>query len=88
MNTRTATPDPAGLYVSDEEMFKRLNVCKQKGRAAVQQLEPYGFPKQDPLFSNKRYWPAVRRYLDNRHGIGQTDKASSIPSPHHEEDWS
>jgi hypothetical protein len=27
------------------------------------------FPAKDPLFGNKRYWPAVRAFLDARSGL-------------------
>lgn len=85
MTTPTAAK-PTGLYVSDDEMFRRLNVCRDKGRAAVEQLEPQGFPRKDPLFSGKRYWPAVRSFLDKRNGIGET-QATPNASPEDEENW-
>lgn len=37
-------------------------------------LEAKGMPKIDPLMGG-RYWPAVRRWFDARHGIAERPKA-------------
>jgi hypothetical protein len=45
-------------------------VSEHAGRLAVLALDKNPrFPKKDPLFSNKRYWPAVRAFMAARHGI-------------------
>src|SRR5258707_6436254 len=56
-----------GLFVSDVELYRRLGVGPGTGRIAVRSLEYNGFPKKDPLFGNKRYWPAVRAFLDDHY---------------------
>jgi hypothetical protein len=57
-----------GLFVSDAELYRRLGVGPRTGRLAVLVLERSGqFPKKDPLFGNKRYWPAVVKKLDDRY---------------------
>ena len=65
---RTETPE-AGLFVSDTELYRRLGVGPKTGQAAVHALEPHGFPLKQPLFGNKRYWPAVRFFLDRYYGL-------------------
>jgi hypothetical protein len=65
-NDRPAAPQE-GLFVSDVELYRRLGVGPRTGRIAVQALEPAGFPKKDRLWGNKRYWPAVRKFLDDRY---------------------
>ena len=60
-----------GLFVSDLELYRRLGVGPRTGRDAVRALESRGFPRKDPLFGNKRYWPAVRHFLDSLHGLAE-----------------
>jgi len=69
-NDRPAAPEE-GLFVSDVELYRRLGVGPRTGRIAVRSLQHSGFPPKDPLFGNKRYWPAVRAFLDDRyiHGL-------------------
>lgn len=38
-------------------------------KSAVAILEGEGLPRRDPLFGNRRYWPAVLAYLQRRHGL-------------------
>jgi len=63
------------LFVSDAEIYRRLGVGPRTGRIAILAMEKGGlFPKKDPLFGNKRYWPAVAKAIDDRY--------SSSPSRH------
>jgi hypothetical protein len=58
------------LFVSDTEMLRRIGISEKIGRVAVRELEKRQvFPPKDPLFGNKRYWPAVRAFLDARGGL-------------------
>jgi hypothetical protein len=60
----------SALFVSDTEMLRRIGVSKKIGRIAIRELEKrLAFPPKDPLFGNKRYWPAVRAFLDARGGV-------------------
>jgi hypothetical protein len=60
-----------GLFIFDTEMYRRMGVSEKVGRVAVRELEKRQvFPARDPLFGNKRYWPAVRAFLDARAGVG------------------
>jgi hypothetical protein len=69
-SSRTNKPNDAreGLFVSDAELYRRLGVGPRTGRQAVMALERVGqFPRKDPLFGNKRYWPAVVAKLNERY---------------------
>jgi hypothetical protein len=68
---RPAAPEE-GLFVSDVELYRRLGVGPRTGRIAVRSLQHNGFPPKDPLFGNKRYWPAVRAFLDDHYIHGQS----------------
>lgn len=58
------------LYLSDAELVKRLGIGEKTGRVAFRELErARGFPQKDPLFADKRYWPAVKAFLDRRSGV-------------------
>lgn len=77
-HTLTEHPD-AGLFVSDKELFRRLGVGPTTGRVAVRTLEAQGFPRKQPLFCNKRYWPAVRHFLDGLYGLVKRGTAHDAP---------
>jgi len=53
--------------------------------SAVAVLEREGLPKRDPLFGNRRYWPAVEAFLRRRAGL--RPEAPSY-APDGVEDWS
>ncbi|HZV05539.1 MAG TPA: hypothetical protein VE999_10690 [Gemmataceae bacterium] len=74
----TEQPD-AGLFVSDKELFRRLGVGPTTGRVAVRTLESQGFPRKQPLFGNRRYWPAVRHFLDGLYGLVKRGTAHDAP---------
>lgn len=76
-STRTATPE-IGLFVSDTELQRRLGVGPKTGRIAVQTLELSGFPPKQPPIGNKRYWPAVRFFLDRYYGL--IDGRAAVPA--------
>jgi len=65
-----ARRDP--LFLSDAEIAERLGLTLDQAEVAIRALEEKrgGFPPKNPLFGNKRYWPAVRAYLDNMAGMG------------------
>jgi hypothetical protein len=73
-------------FVTDAEIARRWKVSEKTARGAIRQLERVGFPKKDPLFANKRYWPAVKAFIDRRYGLGTA--APSGPSDiRSQEDW-
>ena len=74
------------LFPSEEEVaFELLGPGKLgewKGMAPI--LERRGLPPIDPMFG-RRYWPAVKQWLDFRYNIGDVP-APQVPDG--EEDWS
>jgi hypothetical protein len=60
--------DAEGLFIPDSEMYRRLGVSPRIGRMAVLALERSGFPPKLPLWGNRRYWPAIRAFLDRHYG--------------------
>ena len=65
----SATPEPS-LYLSDAAIARQLGIGKDRWRANAVVLEKQGLPRPDPLFGHRRYWPAVRAFLDRRAGLG------------------
>lgn len=58
------------LYVTDAELIRWLGVPEAEFRRLLPGLESkYGFPKKSPLFSGRRYRPAVKAWLDKHHGV-------------------
>lgn len=60
------------LYVTDAELIRRMGVPERTARRVIQMLDQdrkSGFPPKQSLFGNRRYWPAVRAFLDNYSGL-------------------
>lgn len=58
------------LYLTDAELIRRLGVPEKVMRPMLPGLEKdYGFPKKSPLFGERRYWPAVKSWLDKHNGL-------------------
>jgi hypothetical protein len=76
---RTEQPE-VGLFVSDKELYRRLGVGPKTGMIAVRALEPHGFPRKQPLFGKKRYWPAVRFFLDRYYGLIERESHQHRPA--------
>lgn len=64
------TKEPT-LFVTDEEMFERLGVPEKIAGPVVRELDAKstGFPRKQKLWGDRRYWPAIRDYLDATCGI-------------------
>lgn len=56
------------LYVTDAELIRRSGVPEKIMRALLQEFDrnpsKTGFPQKVRLFANRRYWPAVKDYMD------------------------
>ena len=53
------------LWVTDEELIEESGVPKPKMQAVLDLMDRTplsGFPKKNPLYGNRRYWPAVLEY--------------------------
>ncbi len=58
------------LYLLDAELIRRLGVPPKSFRAILPALESkHGFPRKDPFFGGRRFWPAVQRWLEKRNGL-------------------
>lgn len=77
--------DTMPLYPDEKRLAAEIlptdRVKEWDGIAAV--LERRGLPGIDPLFGG-RYWPAVRAFLDRRHGLSELKPATK---PDGEENW-
>lgn len=58
------------LYLTDAELIRRLGVPDRVFRGILPNLETkFGFPPKQPLFGGRRYWPAVKAWLDKHNGL-------------------
>jgi hypothetical protein len=58
------------LYLTDAELIRRLGVPDRTLRTMLPALESkFGFPPKQPLFGGRRYWPAVKTWLDKHNGL-------------------
>jgi hypothetical protein len=63
------------LFLTDGEIAERLGIPTKELVGTLIVLERSGFPPKDIQFGNRRYWPAVRNWLDTRYRL----VASSAP---------
>lgn len=60
------------LYITDAELIRRMGVPEKIAREAIQLLDARpnsGFPRKQKLWGGRRYWPAVKAYLDATNGL-------------------
>ena len=60
-------PDP--IYLTEGQIAQRVGMTALEWQAVARTLERSGLPLRDPLFGDRRHWPAVRAWLDRRAGI-------------------
>lgn len=60
------------LFVTDAELIQRLGVPEELGHALLQDFDAKHptFPKRQELWGDRRYWPAVKAWLDKTCGPG------------------
>jgi hypothetical protein len=69
------------LYLLDSELIRRLGVPEKTFRSMVPALESkFGFPEKEPLFGGRRYWPAVKAWLDKRNGLKVSSPTRRTPN--------
>lgn len=57
-------------WVTDKDIARRWGVGIKTARVAIRGMERNpAFPKRDPLFGGRRYWPAVVTFMRNRAGL-------------------
>jgi len=71
--------DNSPLYLSEAAIADRVLGRNSKARweSIAAMWEREGLPRIDPL-TGCRYWPAVRTFLDRRHGLGQAILPASV----------
>lgn len=60
------------LWVNDAELIRRMGVPEKLARQTLRILDRdrgSGFPQKQAIWGNRRYWPAVKAYLDRQHGL-------------------
>lgn len=70
--SETADDTRETLYVTDAELIRRLGVPEKIARAAIRALDldrGSGFPQKKKLWGDRRYWPAVKAYMDRTSGL-------------------
>lgn len=61
-----------GLFVTDQEIIDFLGVPEKQARDTIRMLDrngASGFPKKQPLWGDRRYWPAVQSFFDRLNGM-------------------
>ncbi len=74
------------LYVTEAECAERFGISTDEFKNIVPELTRQGFPLKDPLFNNRRYWPAVKAFLDKRNGLASAFVGTPGP-PDQKEPW-
>src|SRR5262245_51160526 len=53
------------LWITDAEMIRRLGLPEKSARKALKEFcENSGFPPKVELWGNRRYWPAVKHWVE------------------------
>lgn len=76
------------LFVTEAECAERMGLSTEQFKMALPAAAKAGFPMPDQLFANRRYWPAVKAWLDRRYGLNQPSAIASPPGLDGNENWS
>lgn len=68
-----------GMFVTEAQCAERLGLTHDQFKLALLAAAKAGFPPPDPLFANRRYWPAVKAWLDRRYGLNQRNDIITAP---------
>lgn len=65
------TKTRGGLFVTDTELIEKLKVPDRVARQALAALDKggTGFPPKQALWGDRRYWPAVEKWLEAHSGL-------------------
>lgn len=74
------------LFLTESEIAKRIGLNTDQFKTALPALQRIGFPQPDPLFADRRYWPAIQAFLDRRAGL-ETGYVGAIPARDEVEPW-
>jgi hypothetical protein len=75
------------LFVTDAQCAERLGLTTDEFKNALLVATKSGFPAKDELFAKRRYWPAVRAWLDRRYGLSTMDGVTAPPGLDGKENW-
>ncbi|ASY64437.1 hypothetical protein SJ05684_c30130 [Sinorhizobium sojae CCBAU 05684] len=76
----------SALFLTDAQLADRMGVSTELLKGALPALQKSGFPAPDPLFQNRRYWPACQAFLDRRYGLAASSPEAN-PGLDGEEKW-
>lgn len=68
------------LFLNDDEIAVELREDPKAWEAKATVLEREGLPRRDPLFQNRRFWPAVIAFLERRAGFSSDKKETEMQS--------
>lgn len=74
------------LFVTDGQLADRMGLSLDQIKAKLPVLAKSGFPSPDPMFENRRYWPACKAFLDRRYGLSSSS-GQGAPALDGEEKW-
>lgn len=75
------------LFLTDAQLAERMGISTALLDTALPALDKAGFPAPDPLFQNRRYWPACQAFLDRRYGLASSSAPQANPALDGEEKW-
>lgn len=67
-----STKKRGGLFVTDAELIEKLNVPEKIARRVLKMLDAdksWCFPQKSRIWGGRRYWPAVKAWLDSQNGL-------------------
>lgn len=73
------------MYLDEGQIARQCGLDPDAWAAAARVLENSGMPRRDPLFGNRRCWPAVRDFLLDRARGKLAERGYSAPAEHSEE---
>lgn len=74
------------LFLTEAQIAQRMGLDTDVLKAKLPALTRAGFPSVDPLFDNRRYWPACQAFLDRRYGLAPSSQQAN-PGLDGEERW-
>lgn len=74
------------LFLTEAQLAERMGLATDVLATAMPELMRQGFPMPDPLFANRRYWPACEAFLDQRYGLASSSPGV-IPTLDEVEPW-
>lgn len=77
----------SALFLTEAQLAERMGISTELLKGALPSLQKSGFPAPDPLFQNRRYWPACQAFLDRRYGLAASSALQANPGLDGEEKW-